>query len=246
MVLAFRTHYACAKASLLWHNALLYVANACLPRQASIAGKGKEIVDSRGLLDGEMDEVDGVDGLEGVDDIRDGNDDNGDEARQKIWFLACLAGYRALAPQFPVAKSIFQRLLSMAVRRGGITVEEARSLLDQMKSDSEHSTRQFRPHQGQSSQALTIVTSRVSRAGPNLPVPDVVNMASSSRSIIYGPTARTPSTSDGLKRPPIDSSFIVDLDLSAVNPAAASINTLAGQLDELGVVGEPATGEGEI
>lgn len=132
LVLAFRTRYSCANVSLLWHKAMLYVIDDCLPQEDIAGGKGKSVAKQSETEKG----GDGRGGSAEVSTPGDADEDALGDHRRKIWLLACLAGYRALAPQFTVAKTIFERLLNTAVLRSGVTAEEAQVLMDQMASDS--------------------------------------------------------------------------------------------------------------
>lgn len=135
LVLAFRTRYPCANVSLFWHKAMLYVIEDCLPQEDITGGKGKSVA-----MQGETQkEGDGRGGSAEVSTPGGVDEDALADPRRKIWFLACLAGYRALAPQFTIAKTIFERLVSTAVLRSCITAEEAQVLMDQMASDSNQS-----------------------------------------------------------------------------------------------------------
>lgn len=227
MVLIFRTRYSCAKVSFLWHNALLYIANACLPILVDPSGE-----------ENEGRHTDGVQGeTDGVENTQDDNSDINDNSRQKIWFLACLEGYRALAPQFAIAKGIFQRLVEMAIRRGGITAEEARVLMDQMTNDSERPLRVQGHQHGPDTRGRTMTTSRARPYEHSQPVPDF-GMGSSRSGGFYGPPIPPQSTSQEAT-----SSFITNLNLAAVNPSAASINALTRHLDGLVMPGTFTTGE---
>lgn len=99
-----------------WHNALLYVANACVPLHL-VQPKGKQ--------------VDSLDGPEvGMSLIGD--------PHRRAWFLACIDGYRALAPQFGIVNGIVQGLLSMAVQAGLLSIAEGRAFMQRVTKDTKH------------------------------------------------------------------------------------------------------------
>lgn len=124
LVLTFRTRYNCATTSVSWHNALLYVANTCLPtHQGSLKGNRLFGQESSGS---------------GTADLED--------SHGRTWFLACIDSYRGLAPQFTIFKSIMQGLLSIAMQRGLISTTEGRSLMDEINTDMEQSTEYYRQH----------------------------------------------------------------------------------------------------
>lgn len=112
LVLIFRTRYSCASNTFLWHKALLYVANDCVSSHDTSLGNQtiKEDVEM--------------------------TDTNSDVASRIIWFMACIDGYKALAPQFSIAGGIIQGLLSMGIEKGLITAAEGRALMDEVKVDA--------------------------------------------------------------------------------------------------------------
>lgn len=105
-----------------WHNALLYVANACVPLR-SVQPKGKQ-VDSQDAEHGG-----GSSSSKLVED-----------PHRRAWFLACIDGYRALAPQFGIVNSIVQGLLGMAVQGGLLSIAEGRALMTRVKRDARRSS----------------------------------------------------------------------------------------------------------
>ncbi|KAJ4415493.1 hypothetical protein N0V82_007295 [Gnomoniopsis sp. IMI 355080] len=111
LMLVFRTRYSCARSCFLWHNALLYVANDCVSKQMSLSGN-KAITE-----DVEM------------------TGTNTDASKRVHWFLACIEGYKALAPQLTIVSGIIQGLLSMGIERGLITAAEGRAYMDEVEAD---------------------------------------------------------------------------------------------------------------
>lgn len=195
MVLIFRTRYSCANVSILWHKALLYVIDDCLPKEVAISEKGKGVTQSEETQRGGGREDGG--GVSADGGVRGGADDDySPKFRQKIWLLACLAGYRALAPQFEIARSMFERLVSTAVLRMIITAEEARVLMDQIISDSNRSS----PYPGGSQlggRRTPGTMTLTSRGGPyeqNQPLRDAEARGSSNSNVFR--TTEWPSQQD--------------------------------------------------
>lgn len=60
---------------------------------------------------------------------------------RRLWYLACIDSYRALAPQFPVVRGIVQGLLSMGIRDGMLSTAEGKALMDRVKTETEHKSR---------------------------------------------------------------------------------------------------------
>ncbi|KAJ4387481.1 hypothetical protein N0V93_008073 [Gnomoniopsis smithogilvyi] len=112
LVLVFRTRYAGARSCFLWHTALLYVANDCVSESM--------------ILPGNKTEENDVD-MTGA---------NIDGAKQVIWFMACVDGYKALAPQFPIVSGIVQGLLSMGIEQGMVTAAEGRAYMEEVEVDA--------------------------------------------------------------------------------------------------------------
>lgn len=100
LVLVFRTRYSCASSSFVWHNALLYVANDCLSAQPPSP------TDEAAQEDAEFSIT------------------NDETTKRMIWFMACVDGYKALEPQFPILSSVMEGLLSTGMEKGLITVAE--------------------------------------------------------------------------------------------------------------------------
>ncbi|KAF3764046.1 hypothetical protein M406DRAFT_73893 [Cryphonectria parasitica EP155] len=135
LVLIFRTQYDCSPRSHTWQNALLYVANACVPLHSSLSHTAQ-------LQDPSVD-VEASRKIEGI-------------ARRK-WFLACVDGYKNLASNFVFVQEILTGLLSMAVMRGIVTTSEVDTILEVVRVDAPHfpqvHLQQQRPHAGQASSA---------------------------------------------------------------------------------------------
>ncbi|CAN8105293.1 unnamed protein product [Discula destructiva] len=106
LLLIFRTRYPSAVRSMLWHNALLYVANDCfasLPVLARTPEPGYKDTGSRVAVN---------------------------DSSNRVWFLACIDGYKALRPQFAFVSSILQGLLNLGIMNGLITAAEGRAYMD--------------------------------------------------------------------------------------------------------------------
>lgn len=175
LILVFRSRYPCAASTMLWQNALLYVANACLPlqrgpsRPQAAGGRGPIYEDtsadqmegltmttttsttaaSAGVADDDDDDDDNEPPQPGETD--NDNDDDGDnepsgDAHRRKWFTACIDALRALAPQFGIVTGIVQGIMSMAILKGSIAAVEGRAVMDQLKADTEVSSRHRREY----------------------------------------------------------------------------------------------------
>lgn len=112
LVLVFRTRYSCASTCFLWHNALLYVANDCVYNEPSFPEDGA------------------------IEEDMDTKQPNSDLVRRITWFMACVDGYKALAPQFPIVGGIMQGLLSMGIENGLVTAAGGRAYMAEAKVDA--------------------------------------------------------------------------------------------------------------
>lgn len=162
LILIFRSRYHCAASTMLWQNALLYVANACLPLQRG--PPRAQAPGGQGLADGDT----SADPMEGLtmttttsttaasaaaedDELlqADEADDDGEsdeDADRRRWFTACIDALRALAPQFGIVTGIVQGILSMAILKGSIAAVEGRAVMDQLKADTEVPSRHRREY----------------------------------------------------------------------------------------------------
>lgn len=103
-ILAMRTNGSSASSLFSWHTALLYVANTCLPLVSPEAFK--ERADGHDLEPASV----------------------ADAATRRLWYLACIDGYRALAPNFGAAANIANELLTMGVRDGLLSPADGEAL----------------------------------------------------------------------------------------------------------------------
>lgn len=259
LILVFRTRYSCAKTSVLWHNALLYVANACLPLQPS-SHKGKH-------QDHYQDHEQGLEqaGAEvWREDALWGNDNN-----RRVWFLACIAGYQDLAPRFDLVTKIVPGLLSIAILKRQMTAAEGRALMAQMKANTERNARLGRRHSEQLADGTSQLTAFQDGAphmtgyqeGASQPplyqdgashqdVGDMtgyqdaasilLNDAYGSSDLRIAPAFAVPDLTDPTRK---SSPFVVDLNTASVNPSAASIDVLARTFHELAMFDEFMIGE---
>lgn len=117
LVLVFRTQYSCASTCFLWHNALLYVANDCISNEPSSPEDGA------------------------IEEDVDTKQADSDLVRRITWFMACVDGYKALAPQFPIVGGIMQGLLSMGIENGLMTAAEGRAYMAEAKVDAREASR---------------------------------------------------------------------------------------------------------
>lgn len=150
LILVFRSRYPGAASTMLWQNALLYIANACLPLQRSSphpAGAGAAGRDTS------ADQMEGVTATTWTTATEDGYwwpvdeaEESEEDALRRRWFAACIDALRALAPQFGIATGIVQGILSMAILKGSIAAVEGRAIMDRLKADTEVSSRHRREH----------------------------------------------------------------------------------------------------
>lgn len=117
LVLVFRTQYSCASTCFLWHNALLYVANDCISNELFFPEDGA------------------------IEEDMDTKQADSDLVRRITWFLACVDGYKALAPQFPIVGGIMQGLLTMGIENGLMTAAEGRAYMAEAKVDAREASR---------------------------------------------------------------------------------------------------------
>lgn len=165
LILIFRSRYRCAASTMLWQNALLYVANACLPLQR---GPPPPQAQSPGGGPATIDDDTSVDQMEGLtmttttsttaaggaaaddDELQPGetadDDEPEEDAHRRKWFTACIDALRALAPQFGIVTGIVQGILSMAILKGSIAAVQGRAVMDQLKADTEVPSRHRREY----------------------------------------------------------------------------------------------------
>ncbi|KAM0326363.1 hypothetical protein ACHAQA_006965 [Verticillium albo-atrum] len=89
LIIVYRLQYQSSAYTILWHTALIYVANAVLK-------------------------------------------DTGDP-EWRFYFLHCVYGYESLRKSYRLAEAIGRALLSMTLRNGDISGQEARTILQQLK-----------------------------------------------------------------------------------------------------------------
>ncbi|POS78990.1 hypothetical protein DHEL01_v202620 [Diaporthe helianthi] len=172
IILIFRARHPCADATMLWQNALLYVANACLPLQRRPAAPNtgsqhpRPTAAAGGLAGGGAGGSGvgpGEDPMEGVmmttssspppgavleeqseQADEEAAEESGEDADRRKWFTACIDALRALAPRFGIVTGIVQGILSMAILKGSIPAVEGRAIMDQLKAVAEVSSRHRR------------------------------------------------------------------------------------------------------
>ncbi|KAL1866839.1 hypothetical protein Daus18300_006542 [Diaporthe australafricana] len=241
LILVFRSQYPTATVSMLWQNALLYVANACLPlRRSSLQQQNAPSGSSAGAAEP----------MEGVSPLKDDKEllsdemmltDGGDpdaledeQAMRRKWFVACIDALRALAPQFGIVTGIVQGILSMAILKGSIAAVEGRAIMDQLKADTEvsrqHRRDAFARSQGAAAAAVVEGTSSSTGGGG-----DEDGTGGAITSVLYGPAVFAPGA---LHRGGGGNGFVIDLNEAAVNPSAASLDVLARAFDELAMFDE--------
>lgn len=258
LILIFRTRYPCATLTMLWQNALLYVANACLPLQRSPRHTARAA---------SADPMEGVTTTAAVA-AEDGLYENeiaeseGDEDRRK-WFTACVDALRALAPQFGIVTGLVQGLLTMAILRGSIAAVEGRAIMDQVKADTETTSRHRREHLPSRGDAGGFAGGGGGYATPNVVdgVMDGVRQQQQQQQredseaagrVEYGSSRAgggdaPGSAISGLVNLPgahkYGNHFVIDLNEASVNPSAASLDVLARAFDELAMFDEFLTAD---
>ncbi|KAG6033027.1 hypothetical protein E4U40_005654 [Claviceps sp. LM458 group G5] len=95
LIVNYRQNYESSNVTILWHTALIYVANAILETNP----------------------------------------------KDKDWYtylLHCLYGYKSLSQSWRVAKSITRGLLSLTIRKGGMSSEKASQILRDLENNDTH------------------------------------------------------------------------------------------------------------
>lgn len=257
LILIFRTRYPCATLTMLWQNALLYVANACLPLQRSPPHPADD------------DRMEGLTTAAGVAEengLLDETDDPDEDAHRRKWFAACIDALRALAPQFGIVTGIVQGILSMAILKGSIAAVEGRAIMDQLKADTEVSSRHRREHfsargnggaggDGGDTTPTTIVDGEQGPRADGGVVMGGQQQREGSEAIgrvVYGSSGGRGGDGPGLVTSglvnlpgahPGGNGFVIDLNEASVNPSAASLDVLARAFEELAMFDEFTTGE---
>lgn len=223
IILVFRTRFSCAATSILWHNALLYVANACLPLQPS-SQKGKE--SHQRYQDQDYDK-----GQEQEQSAAGSWAETAlqeDDDRRRVWFLACMAGYLDLAPRFNLITQIVPGLLSIAILKRQMTPEEGRALMNKMKAKTEHAS-----HFGRGgSEQLQDGAFQLARFLDTGTIDGLLEGAGAfgHGDIPISPAFAMADRPEGSRR---GSPFMVDLNTASINPSAATNDALASTFNKL-------------
>lgn len=260
LILIFRATYPCATFTMLWQNALLYVANACLPLQRSSPPHTAGPFGNGYNDDGSAEQMKYATTTTAAAEDRglphqEKTDESEEDADRRRWFAACIDALRALAPQFGIAAGIMQGILSMAILKGSIAGAEGRAIMDRVKADtgvsSRHRREQFSSSRGGAGEA---------GGGGGMGSPMVVQGDGDvddeeevvAGGVAYGPSrfggGDTPgSASSGLANlpgaHPGGNRFVIDLNEAAVNPSAASLDVLARAFEELAMFDEFLTAD---
>jgi hypothetical protein len=222
LILIFRSKYTCAASTMLWQNALLYIANACLPLQRGDGAGSRPMEDiamtAKAIRDGEPPAGETY--------------ESGEDADRKKWFTACIDALRALAPQFGIATGIVQGILSMAILKGSISAAEGRAIMGQLKADTEASARHRRAHLFRSP-AGPGGASQAAVGGDD----DEDDEEGGGGLLNAERESSEASSGNG---------FVIDLNEASVNPSAASLDVLARAFDELAMLDEFTTVSSEL
>lgn len=258
LILMVRSKYACAAYTMLWQNALLYVANACLPLQRGDGAGANERMEDVVMTTTTVE--DGVPAAEGGESAADEPEESEEDAQRRKWFTACIDALRALAPQFGIAAGIVQGILSMAILKGSILAVEGRAIMDQLKADTEISSRHRRAHfpapgAAVPSQAVVVdgkaedVEASASRGDADSEREGseaVGRVAYGSSGGIQGGDGAGRALNGLVNLPGAQrggNGFVIDLNEASVNPSAASLDVLARAFDELAMFDEFTTVE---
>lgn len=247
LILMFGSQYPSAMLSILWQNALIYVANACLPLRHSPLNPAMFADDG---ADHHMEGVSGggADGEESQHEIEELLDD----AERRKWFMACIGALRGLALQFGIVTGIVQGILSMAVLKGSIAAVEGRAIMAQLKEDTEVSRRYRREHFARRGQGTTGGGAKpaAEAAAEGHVAGDVAGDVAGR--VVYGSSGRKGGDEPGMVLSGLvnvpglrrgGNSFVIDLNEASVNPSAASLDVLARAFDEMAMFDEFTTGE---
>lgn len=253
LILTFRSRYPCATYSMLWQNALLYIANACLPLQRSAPS-------SQAPQDGNADEraagpMEGIVDDQGSADEREEPDEDDDMDRRK-WFMACIDALCALAPQFAIVTGIVQGILSMAILKGFMAAVDGRAIMDQLKAETElsrqHRRKYFARSQSDEIPAAVAVATDFPDGQADGHVDGQTDGVGTPSRVIYGSSGGQLGAGPGRSLRGLvnlpgaqagGNGFVIDLNEASVNPSAASLDVLARAFDELAMFDEFTTGE---
>lgn len=273
IILIFRSKYACATSTMLWQNALLYVANACLPLQR---GPAPSLTGAAGPGYGYMEGMTTTSPAameDGGRSYEENLDESSEDSDRRKWFTACVDALRDLAPQFGIVTGILQGILSMAILKGSISAFEGRAIMDQLKAAAKVSSRHRRAHffprnvlgtgasssGGSRAQSATVYgddqgewedEGGVISAGGAGPLERESSEAVGR--VLWGSFGGLGTDGAGLNNSGLvnlpgaqrgGSSFVIDLNEASVNPSAASLDVLARAFDELAMFDEFTTGE---
>lgn len=230
LILIFRSRYPCATFTMLWQNALLYVANACLPLQRSPSHTPGPVSDAD-----RMEDVETADATENSKPPEHETNELEEDTDQRRWFAACIDALGALAPQFGIATGIMQGILSMAILKGSIAAVEGRAIMDQVKADTEVSSRHRRDQ-------LASRNSVGDADGGDIVDGDDEEVAGGYGSYRAGGGDMPGLATSGLANLPGShpggNRFVIDLNEASVNPSAASLDVLARAFEELAMFDE--------
>lgn len=265
LILVFRSRYPCATLTMLWQNALLYVANACLPLQRSLAHAAQAPSADR------MEGVTTTAAVAAEDDRLSENEasESEEEEDRRLWFTACVDALRDLAPQFGIVTGLVQGLLTMAILRRSIAAVEGRAIMEQVKADTEVTSRHRREQRSSRGGAGVFVDGGGYKTPGMVDAVDGVGGAmdgvrqqlqqqqrredsEAAGRVEYGSfRARggdaPGSAIGGLVNLPgalkYGNRFVIDLNEASVNPSAASLDVLARAFDELAMFDEFLTAD---
>lgn len=236
----------------MWQNALLYVANACLPLQeSSHKGKKHDHYNYQDNYEDHKQENDHgqrqvIEGAWGGEDLW------GAGKRRRVWFLACLAGYHDLAPQFDLVAKIVPGLLSIAILKGQMTAAEGRALMGKLKTNTKRHHRSVNLPPDLPAEQMLVGSTRMMgyenqgaqqmgyQGGTILDDPLDGVGAYGGSGLRIAPAFAVPEL---IETVPGSTPFVVDLNTASVNPTAASVDVLASTFHKLAMFDEFGDGE---
>ena len=268
LILMFRARYPCASFTMLWQNALLYVANACLPLHRGPRHTAGTVTDQ---MDGVTTTTTATTISAAAEDQESHEDDTEEpeeDADRRKWFMACIDALRALTPPFGIVTSIVQGILSMAILKSSIAAVEGRAIMDQLKADIEELSRHRREQLSTLNDPGGGVATLSTMIDGYVDVDEEEGLgAGGAGGIVAGGLREGPEAagrvvygfsgvrggdgsivapsvlSDLHGAHPGGNGFVIDLNEASVNPSAASLDVLTRAFEELVMFDEFTTGE---
>lgn len=142
-----------------------------------------------------------------------------EDPHRRAWFLACIDGYRALAPQFHLVQGIVQGLLSMGMQAGLLSTTEGKALMDGVRAETQHLSQYYHNSNGRPDD------------DPHTADAAVAEVADGT---VHEVSVRLEPWKGG-------ETFVVDLNMAAVDPSAALLQVLTQSFDDMAMLEEFTT-----